>query len=567
MLMTLEKYLMGFKSNNLNQFRSLVKPIAMGAVSIYLTACQVNPTMPASAEWMKAAFPQKYHSSSADQTVSPQFEQNTPWWQQFHDPQLTALIEKTAKQNFDVDLALERVNLARSGAALAGADLQPTLYLNGGRKSESTGYSKAVKAGDLLPDKRVSQAGVNFNWDFDIFGAGRAGKTAAVKDVNASIWGVYGAQLLASQETASQYFLYQSLLQRKKLMSDLIASQQDSLDAEIKRQHVGLSNEIQTDQVEINLANYNASLRQIDNALDNAHHQIALLTVTPLAQLKITPNPEILSQPILSENIPTGLPVDLLTRRPDIRVAELQLASESDRLVQAERNRFPKTVASLIWGGQDLGFTPASPIALTPVYFLNMALSFALPLYDARIKAAIVGQTVKEKTALIQYNKTVFNALTQVENGISVRKQEQKRLTDLKSVTLKYQNAYTHTQRLFDQGLTNRVRLQEANRGQIAAQMSLLDVQISQANATIGLYTALGGSWLPRLDQPFSDVLFKDKSHSPLLQPNENKAEHQTRWFNRLFTFNMTPTPASPSLITKATTDVIGEKPINTGAN
>jgi outer membrane protein TolC len=283
--------------------------------------------------------------------------------------------------------------------------------------------------------------------------------------------------------------------------------------------------------------------------------------------LKITPNPDILNQPVLFDNIPTGLPIDLLTRRPDIRVAELQLASESDRLVQAERNRFPKTVASLIWGAQDLGFTPASPIALTPVYFLNTALSFALPLYDARIKAAIVGQTVKEKIALIQYNKTVFNALTQVENGISVRKQGQKRIDDLKNVSLKYQNAYTHTQRLFDQGLTNRVRLQESNRGQIVAQMSLLDVQVSQADATIGLYTALGGSWLSRSDQSFSDVLFKDKSHSPLLQPNEKKSEDQKSWFNKLFTFSAKPTPASPSISNKATTDVIGEKPINTGAN
>lgn len=566
--MKLKNHLMGLQSQNFNQSNSWVRPGVIGTVALFLlTACQVNPTMPASAEWMKAAFPQKYSSDSPDVTVSPQFDQNTPWWHQFNDPQLTALIEKTAKQNFDVDLALERVNLARSGAASAGADLQPTVYFNGGHTSDSTGYSKAVKAGDLLPDKKASQAGLNFNWDFDIFGAGRAGKAAALKDVNASVWGVYGAQLVASQETASQYFLYQSLLVRKKLMIALIASQQDSLDAETKRQQVGLSNEIQMDQVEINLANYNASLRQIENALDNAQHQIALLTVTPIEQLKITPNPEILNQPVLFENIPTGLPVDLLTRRPDIRVAELQLASESARLVQAERNRFPKTVASLIWGAQDLAFTPSSPVPLTPVYFLNTALSFALPLYDARIKAAIVGQTVKEKTALIQYNKTVFNALTQVENSISVRKQGQKRIDDLKNVALKYQNAYTHTQRLFDQGLTNRVRLQEANRGEIVAQMSLLDVQVSQADATIGLYTALGGSWLPRSDQSFADTVFKDKSQSPLLQPSEKKTDGHKNWLEKLFSSNAKPTPASSTLSNKATTDVIGEKPINTGAN
>lgn len=561
---------MDLKLKTLSQSCCLIKPIVLGAVVIYLTACQPNPTMPASAAWMKAAFPQKYSSESNIDKSASQFDQNTHWWQQFHDPQLTALIEKAAKQNFDVDLALQRVNLARSGAASAGADLEPTLYLNGGRNTDSTGYSNAVKSGDLLPDKRISQAGLNFNWDFDIFGAARAGKAAALKDVKASIWGVYGAQLLASQETASQYFLYQSLLQRKKLMLQLIASQQDSLNAEIKRQQVGLSNEIQTDQAEISLANYQAALRQIDNALENAHHQIALLTVTPLEQLKITPNPDILSQPVLSENIPTGLPVDLLTRRPDIRAAELQLASESDRLVQAERNRLPKTVASLVWGGQDLAFTPASPVPLTPVYFLNTALSFALPLYDARIKAAITGQTVKEKTALIQYNKTVFNALTQVENGLSARKQEQKRLVDLNNIVLKYQNAYTHTQRLFDQGLTNRVQLQNANRGLISAEMNVLDVQVSQANATIGLYTALGGSWLPRADQSFSDTLFKDQSHSPLLQPNgkddqaddPNAHAHQN-WFKNLWSSNTKPASNSNQIHT----DVIGGKPINTGAN
>ena len=499
--------------------RSMVALCLIGAA---LSACQVNPPMPGSSAWLKANFPERYaeNGDPAHGGVSAQFDQNTPWWQQFHDAQLTALVERAAQHNFDVDLALERVNLARAGARSAGANLGPTLSLSGGQNDSSARYSEAVKAGDLLPDKRVTQVGLNASWDFDIFGATRAGKLAAEKDVRAGIWGVYGAQLIVSQETASQYFLYQSLLARKALFEALITSQQDSLAAARKRREAGVSGEIEIDQFEINLANVQASLREIDAALQTTHHQIALLTVTPIDQLKITANPALFDQTILTQKIPTGLPVDLLTRRPDIRAAEYQLAAESARLVQSERNRLPKTVASLVWGAQDLVFSPASPLALTPVAFLNTALSFALPLYDPRIKAAIEGQSAKEKTALIQYHKTVFNALTQVENSLTARQQQQQRYADLNTITQKYQNAYQHTQRMFDAGLTNRIKLQEANRGQLVAQLNLIDAEIAQANAMIGLYTALGGSWSPRADQGFPASQLQDKTNSPLLQPD-----------------------------------------------
>ena len=501
-----------------NPCRSLALLCLIGTL---LTGCQVNPPMPGSSAWLKANFPQRYAegSDTAAGGLSAQFDQNTPWWQQFHDPQLTGLIERAAQHNFDVDLALERVSLARAGAKSAGANLGPTVSLSGGQSDSSTGYSTAVKAGDLLPDKRVTQAGLNVNWDFDIFGATRAGKLAAAQDVRAGIWGVYGAQLLVSQETASQYFLYQALLQRKRLLEELNASQQDSLAAARKRREAGLSGEIEMDQFEINLANVQASLRETEAALQTTQHQIALLTVTPIEQLKIAPNPMLFDQAVLAQKIPTGLPVDLLTRRPDIRAAEFQLAAESARLVQSERNRLPKTVASLVWGVQDLVFSPASPLALTPVAFLNSALSFALPLYDPRIKAAIEGQTAKEKTALIQYHKTVFNALTQVENSLTARQQQQQRFSDLSRIAQKYENAYQHTQRMFDVGLTNRLKLQEAHRGLLVAEFNRIDATLAQANAMIGLYTALGGSWSPRADQTFPDRPFSNPAHSPLHQP------------------------------------------------
>lgn len=484
-----------------------------------LSACQVNPPVPASSSWLKANFPERY-STQGDHPLSAQFDQNTPWWQQFHDPQLTALIERAAQHNFDVDLALSRVDLARAGARSAGAALGPTLSLSGGQSNSSTGYSTAVKTGDLLPDKRLTQVGLNANWDFDIFGATRAGKLAAAQDVRAGIWGVYGAQLMISQETAAQYFLYQSLLARKALLTALITSQQDSLLAAQKRRAAGISGEIELDQFEINLANVQATLREIDAALLTTHHQIALLTVTPIEQLSITANPALFDQAVLTQAIPTGLPVDLLARRPDIRAAEYQLAAESARLVQAERNRLPKTVASLVWGAQDLVFSPASPIALTPVAFLNTALSFALPLYDPRVKAAIEGQNAKEKSALIQYHQTVFKALTQVENSMSARQQQQQRYADLNTIVAKYQNAYQQTQRMYDVGLANRIKLQEANRGQLVAKLNRIDAELSQANAMIGLYTALGGSWSPRADQGFPADQLHEQPRSPLRQPD-----------------------------------------------
>jgi len=451
-----------------------------------LSAC--NPIPPYSIHSsveLPTTFDTRAHASTTN-------EVDTQWWYAFKDPQLEQLINRAAAANFDVRTAVERVNEARAGAASMNAALLPTLNLTGSLAQSRTGLPDYVKnLGN--PDTESRRIAVGADWNLGLFGGTRAAKNAALRDQEAAVWGVSGARLNAISETARQYFIYQSLLERRRLNQELFATEQQSL---LLAQHLsreGMYSDIDLNRIQADLLSIQSSLPALNAALISTKNQIALLTATSPQQIELKPNAAVLTSKPLIDPIPTGMPADLLTRRPDIQTAEKQVAAENARLGQAKANRFPQLFLSTLFGDQALTL---NHLALAPSFYTNTALAFTAPIFDGgRIKAGIDNQQAKRSEAVINYDKTIFTAVNQVENALAARHSELDRLAMLEGIRQQRHLSEQHAQALIGEGQISRLQLLDIQRARLSADMALTDGHQQNALYTIDVYSALGGGW------------------------------------------------------------------------
>ncbi len=462
----------------LSRLAIMLAVLALAACSSKTTSLQRNITA--------ANLPVVYSQQQGSQQLAGN------WWQSFGDRQLETLLANAEQNNYDVRIAQSYVEQAKAGITGATADHSPRLYVNGGGRKETTTYPDIMKQQGIF-DKEGPQAAVDLSWNIDVFGVGRAARLASVQTLTSSQWGKQATIMMMRQNVADQYLQLQAAYAKELLITALIAEQTLIVQATNKRLAVGLASAMEQNTEQNSLRQMQAQLQDLQSLITASQMQLSLLSGTP-AKLSISPQGQILQSAVNAQPIPVGQPVELLARRPDIQMAEFELQAEGSKLKQAKRSRLPQLFLSLVYGEHDLQLTPIL-FQPDPVRFLNAALSFALPVFDKRLKAALQGQTAKEKTALLKYEKTVLGALYQVDTLIAVRNNAQRKVTLLQAHTQAQQDTANRAAQLLQKGLANSTTLARAKQALLHSQLALIDANAAQSKATIDLFTALGGQW------------------------------------------------------------------------
>jgi outer membrane protein TolC len=130
------------------------------------------------------------------------------WWRAFGDDALVVLVEQALKTNYDIAIAMERVQIARAGLTAQTSRLLPAVNLQGSASRSNSALPDAVKA--ALPDTRALTISVDLSWEIDLAGGVRAARNAAAADARRAEAGAAGARLLMASEVARQYFLWRS---------------------------------------------------------------------------------------------------------------------------------------------------------------------------------------------------------------------------------------------------------------------------------------------------------------------------------------------------------------------
>ena len=440
------------------------------------------------------------------------------WWEALQDPELNRLLRRAATSNLDLEVALTRLQQARTAEALFAGTALPQLNF-GGVAGVGTGTSQT--RGGLLDGplnaasntsglRQVTHAlGVDTFFEADVFGnLRRAGEAVAADDVAA---GEFRNQVLVTllADVARQYVSVRTLQMRLDIANQTVAALTRAADLEHERFRRGIVNELDSALADRELASAQATVDPLRAQLLASERGIAVLLgqepdtlVAELDRRGPLPTPP----PMLD----TGLPGDLLRRRPDVRQAEAQLAAANARLGVATANLYPKILLSAAAGeeGQGLG---REPVDWRFIWTVGPTVQYPLLDFgtaDARRQQA--DQATLEQLA--NYRRTILTAVQQVDNALTGYDADRGRLGYLNRAVAAAQRALDLATQRYDRGIIDYLNVLDAQRALFTLQDQTALSEQATVSDFVGVCQNLGGGWQgfpppPPLRQPLPAVL------------------------------------------------------------
>lgn len=480
--------------------------IVSSALCAFFAGCTVgpnyippNPTLPdhyGESASAKLATTQPSTAPSATQPVSGQIEK---WWQNFQDPQLDSLIERSVKSNLDLQAAESRIRQARAqyGVQLAGEF--PTVGTSGSfsrsRGSTLIGSQSNSSFSRSSAPNNLYRAGFDASWEIDIFGGVRRGVEAARDDIEASVEDRHSVLLTLISEVARDYIDYRGFAKQIAIAVENLKAQRETLAVTRRQFEAGLktATELDVARAQALVSTTESQIPALESSLRRTAHALAVLLgkepnalVQELAETKPIPTAVI-------PEVPIGLPSDLLRRRPDVRRSERQLAAATARIGVATADLFPKFSLT---GSLGLESTQFKNIANYGSRFWSIGPSVSWPIFDAgRIRANIRVQDALQEQAVINYESIVLNSLADVEDSLIAYGQEQVRRKSLTDAVEANRRAVTLATQRYTAGLTDFLSVLDAERSLYAAQDQLVQSDRFVSEDLVALYKALGGGW------------------------------------------------------------------------
>src|SRR2546428_1176783 len=459
--------------------------------TLLLAGCAVGPNykrpeVAAQSQWTVAA---------AREPAATPIEKDD-WWSSFQAPELNSLVERSAKQNLDLQLALERVQEARAARGVARSGYFPSID---GAASATRNRKRIMvpsgpqKSAVLVPFEYNSfQGGFAASWEFDVFGGIRRSVQAATADMAAAEENRRDVLIILLGDVGRVYAQLRGFQRRLEIANKNIKTQQETLDLTSARAKAGLANELDVSRAAAQLESTKAVVPTLVSGIDVSIHRLSVLLGEEPGALRSElekTNPI----PSAGPEVEVGLPSDLLKRRPDIRRAEAQLAAATARIGEAKADLFPRFVLTGTAGRQA---TQLHDLTLGAGNFFSAGPGISLPLFTGgRIRSNIAVQTSRQRSALISYQSAILNSLEEVQDALVNYSQEQERRDRLNEAVQHSQLAVDLATEQYRAGLVDFLSVLEAQRELYANEDQLVQSQISVTTNLVGLYRALGGGW------------------------------------------------------------------------
>lgn len=419
------------------------------------------------------------------------------WWKGFQDPLLNDLIAQALKNNHDLKIAKARVREAGTLITIAESAFYPSidLFSSGGRgKKIDQIMGTPSKQGIELktPTADIISGGLAARWEIDLFGGRHLEAEAAIAQAAGTEESLRAVQVGLLAQVATNYLELRGLQKRIDIQQKTIDVQKEKLRALQLFEKNGLV-------TEADVANQNTLLKSSESALPvltssatTLTHRIGVLLGEPPANLEIRLS-KTKSLPITLPSIPKLLPADLLSHRPDLRLAKTEVTAAASNLGAAKADLFPKLVLSASGGFGALAVGGFSSLAES-VYTLGSGLT--MPIFNAgRIQAHITAVDSRLEQSALNYEKTFLLALEEVENAFvthSASKEREKQLSEAEQAA---ENAYQTTEALYQRGVKDYLSVLDARRNKLTVDDENLKVKTAINVSMVSLYRAFGGGW------------------------------------------------------------------------
>lgn len=421
------------------------------------------------------------------------------WWKQFNDPVLDALIQHAAKGSLDLRIAQARLAESRALLGSAKSDQLPTL-------DATAAYSRAIEQQPGFTTQRVPidtyQAGFDASWEVDVFGGVRRSVEAARADLGASEASLHDAQVSLLAEVARNYFELRGTQQRLAIAQRNIANQADSLKLIDARAQIGTASEQDVASASAQLSAAKAELPVLDAQARSYEYRLAVLLGERPGELDVDVSPTTF-KPIATV-LPMGDAGDVLSRRPDVRVAERQYAAATARIGVAKADFFPHLSLGGFFGflsgrSNDFGGIASRAWSFTPSITWN-------GLNVERVRSNLHASEARADAAQANYQRTVLQAVEDVDNAVVNYNAEHARIEQLIAQAEQSRRAADLARIRYQEGATGYLELLDAERVQLSAEDALAQSESAIDTRAVALYKALGGGWQACGDASCSQV-------------------------------------------------------------
>ncbi len=460
----------------------LTQPAVFGL--IIMTGCMtVGP------DYKKPATitPATWNSQLQDGVNAEPNESLAHWWEVLNDATLTNLIEQARAGNRDVRQAEARLHESRAQRGVTKADLFPTLSANG---SASRARSSKEAGGGTTGNSFANS--FDASWELDLFGGKRRALEAATATVQASEEDLRDVLVSLFAEVALNYVEIRSYQTRVSIAEASLKAQTETYEITQWRREAGLTTQLDVDQARRSLETTRAEIPSLRTSLEQAKHQLAVLTGQPPGALNGL-LAEAKPVPVIPSEVAVGVPADSLRQRPDVRRAERKLAAQTAQIGVAEAERYPKLTLSGSIGLEALEYSNLYTASARTAQGL---VSAAWKLFDGgRIRQQVAVETAKQDELLSAYDAAVLTALKDVENALVAYANEQNRREALAEAVKSGQSAFDLARQQYTAGLVDFQTVLDTQRSLLSVQEQLAISDAEVTSNLIRLYKALGGGW------------------------------------------------------------------------
>lgn len=421
------------------------------------------------------------------------------WWEIYNDSQLNALEDQLTAANQTLKAAQDRFAAARAAIGSFRAAYYPTLSVAPSAAGIGQSQNKALYGNNGHQTYSDYQIPFDVSYEPDLWGRVRQTVVSARANAQASAADLANVALSMHAELALDYFDLRGMDSQEQLLQSTVNSYAEALRLTQDLYNGGLASAVDVAQAQTQLETTRAEA--VDTGVRRAadEHAIALLVGQPASDFKIDASPLTVPPPA----IPTGLPSDLLERRPDIAAAERVVASENALIGVARTAYFPNVLISGTGGFDSAKITT---LLEGPAGFWSLAGSAAETLFDGGARRAAVQEArANYDQSVDNYRQTVLTAFQEVEDNLAALRILETEATTEDAAVAAAQHSLSLSQTRYRGGVTNYLEVTTAQSAALVNERTAVDILARRMAASVLLVKALGGGWntsqMPQVSQ------------------------------------------------------------------
>lgn len=403
---------------------------------------------------------------------------NLPWKEVFRDAKLQALIEEGLANNVDMQAAALRVEEAKVMLTAAKLSYLPTINFTPQGTLSSFDKSKPTQ---------TYQLPVSASWEIDLFGKilnAKRGQKVAYEQSK------YSEQAVRSQIICGIANTYYSLLmldRQVEITTETAAIYKENVRVMEAMKIAGMTTEAAVAQMRAASHQVEASLLDLKRQVRETENSLAVL----LAKAPQPIDRSTLDEQVMPEELTAVVPMQLLENRPDVKMAEMTLASAYYTTNSARAAFYPGlNITGTAGWTNSAGMAVLNPGKL----ILNAVASLAQPIFNnGKLIANLKVSKAEEKIAQMNYQQTILEAGKEVSDALFLYDTQNKKLVEDRGQVEQLDKAVIYTKALFQSGDATYLEILTAQQNLLSAQLSEVSDNFQRMQAVINLYSALGG--------------------------------------------------------------------------